>query len=122
MAERVTTVPSCAGGFTAAAALSFVLAFILVSMGILLFSLAGNIYQPASEGHYGPPSDSDNDSEKHSPVRHEASRLLSSAFVTRGRTPVGIGVGFQPSPADSLQERSDRNPKPADVELECRDT
>lgn len=120
MAERVPTVPSCAGGFTAAAALSFVLAFVLVSTGIVLFSVAGNIHQLASEDHIGPPSDSDNDSEKHSPVRHEASRLLSS--VTRGRTRAGVGVGIEPSSADSLQERSDRNPKPADVELECRDT
>jgi hypothetical protein len=123
----MSAVSFCSGGFTAAAAFSFVLAFFLVSAGIVLFSLAGNVYQPVVQDQDSPPPSSDTKSEMRAnefpqePQEQdlEAQRLLSSVLVTRGRNPVGLGLGgVEPS----LQEKSDRKSRPADVELECRDT
>ena len=102
------------------------LAFVLVSAGIIIFSLAGDVYQPVKEGQEGlPPGSSDPAARGTEPQRGpqdvdvESQRLLASALATRGRTPVVLGKGD----VDSLQQDGlDRRPRLADVELECRDS
>jgi len=102
--------------------LSFALAFLLVSGGIVMFSMAGDVYRPVMEGQGGMIFESDDAETRASGEAREqdveSQRLLASALATLGQTPVGLG----PREVDGLQQEGpDRKLKLADVELECRD-